>query len=316
MSPPPSPRVLLALLTIYVVWGSTYLAIRVAVETLPPLSMAAVRFLVAGTLLFVWSWARGAALPRREHMAPALVLGALLLLGGNGAVVVAETRISSGLAALLVATEPLVVALLLLAGPRRLRGEEAVRPTPATFVALGLGFLGAGLLVAPGDLGRAQDVHLPSALLVLGGGASWAVGSLYGRRAASPSSPLMASAIQMLAGGACLALAGGLRGEWQATGGAFSLRSLLALGYLIVFGSLVAFTAYSWLVRNADPNRVATYAYVNPLIAVLLGAWLLDEPIGPRTVVAGVLVVGSVAAVVGGERRARGRRPPPIDEVP
>jgi len=295
-SRPPQGLVLLAFAAIYLIWGSTYLAIRIVLETLPPFTMAGFRYVVAGLLLWGIARARGAAPPRLEHLGPAFLLGTLLFLGGNGSVVWAEQRISSGLAALLIAIEPLFVALLLLR-----RGEE--RPTPRVFASIALGLVGLAVLTNPfGDGGE-----LLGAVVVVLGAASWAVGSLASRRANLPASAPLSAAIQMVAGGLVLLAAGALAGEggrivWSAV----SLRSLLALAYLGLFGSIVAFTAYLWLLRVVNPAVVSTYAFVNPVVAVAIGGLFGGEAVTLRTLVAGVLIVPAVVLITLGERLGQG----------
>ncbi len=297
----PSPaRIWTALGVVYLVWGSTYLAIRVAVGTLPPLSMAAVRFLVAGALLAAVTGVRGdwadGPVGLREWRAAAIV-GAALLLGGNGAVVTAERRIPSGVAALLVAVLPFWVALIDRVWFGRRLGRRAT-------LGLGLGFAGVALLL--GDPG-AGGVDLRGALLCLGASASWAAGSVYARTAPLPRRPLVATSMEMLAGGAFLALAGAVSGELAAVRpAAFSTSSLFALAYLVVFGSLLAFSTFVWLLHNAPLPLVSTYAYVNPVVAVLLGWALIGEPLTPRMALAAAIVVLGVALVAGGVPAASG----------
>jgi drug/metabolite transporter (DMT)-like permease len=278
----------IALAVVYVVWGSTYLAIRVAVETLPPFLMAGTRFLVAGALLTAWAlWrTRGTPRPGLAQWRAAFVVGGLLLLGGNGAVVWAEQRIPSGLAALLVATVPLWMAVIGRVG----FGERLRRPA---VVGLVLGFGGVALLVDPAGF------DLVGTLAVLFAALSWASGSLWPRRAALPDDPLVATGLEMVAGGILLTvvgLAGGELGRLDLA--AASTASLAAVAYLVVFGSLVAFTAYVWLLRNASTSLVGTYAYVNPVVAVLLGWAVLAEPVTPRMLAAGAVIVAAVALIV------------------
>ena len=295
--PPParsavSPtRIWLALGTVYVVWGSTYLAIRVAVDTLPPFSSAAARFLTAGALLAAVTAARGdwrdgpIGLPQWRAAA---IVGAALLLGGNGAVVWAERRIPSGVAALLVAMLPLWVALL----ERLLFRRRLARRAGA---GLALGFAGVALLLGRPEAGGVDPL---GALACLGASASWASGSLYARTAPLPRRPLVATSMEMLAGGTLLGIAGAIAGELTGLRpDAFSTASLLALAYLVVFGSLVAFSCFVWLLHHAPLPLVATYAYVNPVVAVLLGWAILGESLTPRLLVAGAVVVAGVALI-------------------
>lgn len=296
-------RVILAFAAVYLIWGSTYLAIRFAIETLPPFLMAGARFLVAGTILYLWARRRHPA-PSRTNWRAAALIGALLLLIGNGGVVWAEQRIPSGLAALLVAVEPLWVVLLVWA-----RGTP---PGGRVLAGLAVGFAGLFLLISPGEVLGGDAVDMLGATVVVFAALSWAAGSVYAQRAPLPDSPLLSTGMQMLAGGSLLLLAGTATGEWNRLdlAGA-TLRSWLALGYLIVFGALVAFSAYSWLVRNVEPSKVATYAYVNPVVAVLLGWLLAAEPLSVRTGVAAAVIVGAVAFITTAPRSDSGPQPQP-----
>lgn len=294
-------RIWAALGTVYIVWGSTYLAIRVAIETLPPFLMAATRFLVAGAVLFaVSTWRGGRA---KDPLGPAqwraaAIVGAALLVGGNGGVVWAERRIASGVAALLVAMLPLWMAILdRICFGRRLSRRGVLG------LALGLG--GLVLLVGRVDSGGIDPLGAAVCMLA---SFSWAAGSVYARTAPLPRRPLVATAMEMLAGGFLLTLVGIAAGEpGRVRLDAFSTRSVLALAYLIVFGSLLAFSAYIWLLHRAPLPLVATYAYVNPVVAVLLGWTLLDEPITPRMILAGGIIVVAVALIAGAS-------PPPVEE--
>ena len=282
---------LVALLAVYLVWGSTYLAILWAIETLPTFVMASTRFLVAGSLLYAWGRFRGGAAPEKKHLVPAFVIGGLLLLGGNGLVVWAEHRIPSGITALLIATEPLWIAILL---PFFKAGK---RPSMRTFVGIASGLGGVAVLVAGRGFGGTVDPL--GVIAVIAASGSWAAGSLYTLRATTPSSPFIASGIQMLAGGILLGGAGLVSGEWQSFDPSqVSTRSLLALAYLIVFGSIVAFTAYSYLLRNAPPTVVSTYAFVNPIVAVLLGWLVANEALSGRVVLAGLFILGALWAIL------------------
>jgi drug/metabolite transporter (DMT)-like permease len=294
------PRVWLALATIYLVWGSTYLAIRWSLETIPPFTMASIRYLVAGSALLAWVRARGAPRIAPRDLGPAFLTGGLMLLCGNGGVVWAEQRIASGLAALLVAVEPLFIVLLQATLP-----QERRRPSSRALVGVALGVAGVVLLVGPVRLGGAR-VDLGGAAAVLFAAFAWALGSLLSRNFAPPASPLQATALQMLAGGVLLGGASGVAGEWtRFTPALVSGRSLAAVAYLVVFGSLVAFTAYVWLLRAASPALVSTYAFVNPVVAVFLGWLLADEEVGARTLVAAAVIVGAVVLITLGETRRR-----------
>lgn len=296
---PQGLRVWSALGAVYVIWGSTYLAIRVMVRDIPPLLGAGTRFLVAGGVMLAVLAARGHAVrvPRGALAATALV-GVLLAAGGNGIVTVAEQEVPSGLAALLVASVPLWVVVLRIV----VAGE---RVAAATLAGVAVGFGGLGVLLLPGS--RPTDATTTGVVLVLVAAASWALGSFLSPRLALPSDPLVSTAWQMLFGGVVLAVAGVAAGE-PADVHAASAESILALAYLITAGSWVAYTAYAWLLQNAPLSQVATYAYVNPLVAVVLGWAILGEDLGPATLVGAGLVVASVAAIVSRESPRRERQ--------
>jgi len=285
-------RLLLAFAAVYLIWGSTYLAIRWAIDTIPPFLMAGGRYVAAGAILYLWSRLRGGPTPTRRHWRDAAIVGALLLMGGNGGVVWAEQTVPSGLAALLVALEPMWVVLIDWLRPR------GTRPRNAEIAGLVLGFGGVVLLVAPGHATGSPHVNPIGALVLLVATLSWASGSVYSRHANVPPSPLLSTGMNMLAGGAVLLLAGTVTGQWAAFHpAAVTLRSLLALLFLIVFGAIVGFTAYLWLLRNANLATVSTYAYVNPVVAVFLGWGLAGEPFTPRIAVAAGVIVGSVVII-------------------
>lgn len=284
----------------YVLWGSTYLAIRFAIQTLPPFMMAAARFLIAGGLLYAWTRWRGAPRPTLPQWRGATVVGGLLLMCGNGAVVWSEQRVPTGLAALLVATVPLWMVLLDGAG----RGWR--RPPTQVLLGVGFGLTGVALLVGPGHFAGSDGIDPIGAAALLVGSAFWASGSLYSRRATLPESRLLGTAMQMIGGGCCLLVLGTLLGEWSQLDLAHaSARSLLALGYLVVFGSLVGFTAYIWLLRVSTPALVSTYAYVNPVVAVLLGWAFAGEPITARTLLAAAVIVAAVMLITTHRPRAK-----------
>ena len=298
---PSTAGLVAAFAAIYLIWGSTYLAIRFAVETIPPLLMMGMRHMSAGALLYGWARWRGVRAPRlREWLHPALI-GTLLFLGGHGSLAWAEQRVPSGIAALLVATLPMWVVLL-----ARVAGIE--RHLSGLAVAgLVLGFAGVAVLFAPDVLRHNGDLNLVSASAVLLGTFIWSAGTIYMRSVKMPDSPAMSSAMQMFAGGVALAIAATISGESASFHPAsVSARSWMAFAYLVVFGSLVAFTAYSWLHMVAAPSRVSTYAYVNPVVAVLLGRVLGSEAIGLLTVVAMVIILAGVALVNSGQRDTHG----------
>ena len=302
----PTAAVAAALVIVYVVWGSTYLAIAVMIETLPPLLAAGLRFMTAGILMLgaVWVHARwrrrsGAEAPIErptwQHWRSAIVIGLLLLLGGNGLVVLAELRIPSGMAAVLIATEPIWIVVILAVLNRH-------RPTVLVIAGLVAGIVGVAILLVPVQgLSGLDPIGIG---LVIGAAVAWAAGSIFVQRAPLPRSGFLATGMEMLAGGVALAVAGFLMGELGRTDvTGFSTQSLLAFGYLVLFGSIVAFTAYTWLLAHVSATTAGTYAYVNPLVAVALGAILLHEPITPRTLVATVLIVVAVVVLVSGRSR-------------
>ncbi len=280
----------LALLALYIVWGSTYLAIKFAVETIPPFLQAGVRFFVSGLILLVWQRAIGQPMPTRSQWRSAAIIGCLLLLGGNGLVSWAEQTIPSGIAALIVGSVPMFLVI-----------TEAFRPggvRPSLLVILGLliGFGGIYLLVGPAEVSGAA-----SRLDPLGIGALllacllWALGSVYSKNADLPKSVLILTGAEMLAGSVGLFLVSAFTGEWSGFDVlAVSGQSLWGLVYLIFIGSLVGFVSYGWLLQNAPISLVSTYAYVNPVVAVLLGTWLGSEPLEPRVWLAAAIIVGAV----------------------
>jgi drug/metabolite transporter (DMT)-like permease len=291
--------VAIALATIYLVWGSTYLAIRVTDRTMPPLLMSSARFLIAGAALYAFA-SRGRVRPTLREWRAAAIVGAALLVAGNGGVAWAETRLASSLAALLVAMVPLWVALM----DRAFLGR---RLSSSAIAGLVVGFGGVALLVRPGGGGDVLAM-----LLLVGTTAAWAGGSLYARGAPLPGSPLLSASMQMLAAGAFLAVAGLATGE---TGGihsdSFSTKPVIAFVYLAVVGSLIAFSTYAWLLRNVRISLVATYAFVNPVVAVALGTVFLNEKISWSTIVAGAAIVVAVVLIV----TARPPKQPEIVEV-
>ncbi|MEU2182775.1 EamA family transporter [Streptomyces thermolilacinus] len=298
-----------ALAIVYLVWGSTYLAIRIAVETMPPFLSAGARFVVAGLLLaalLAWRHGPGVLKVTRAQLASAAVVGVLLLLGGNGLVVLAETSVPSGLAALLVAGVPAWVVLL--------RTGFGERPGPAAYAGVALGLAGLAVLSLPGLSG---DVRMGGVLTVVVATLLWATGSFSSSRIPMPRNAFAASAYEMVAGGLGCALVGLLRGEQSGLDLAdVSARSWTALAYLIVFGSLIAFTAYAWLLQSAPISLVATYAYVNPVVAVFLGWLVLDEALTWPIALGGAIVVAGVWLIVRAERRPAPAATPATAVVP
>ena len=282
----------LGFLCIYIVWGSTYLAIRFAVATIPPFIMGGVRFMIAGSLLYGWSRMRGSAKPTREHWKNAFIVGALLLLVGNGAVAWAEQRVDSGLTSLLVATMPLWLVLAELYNRRR--------PQLLQWVAVAAGLVGVALLVLPTGSGASKTsaVDATGATVLLIGSLSWTIGSLFARSAKLAAPQTLASGMQMLCGGALMLALSLVSGEWtDFHASAVSTNSILGLIYLVFFGSIVGFSTYMWLLSVAKPAAVGTYAYVNPVVAVLLGVVIGGETLPASAGLAMLIIVGSVALV-------------------
>jgi drug/metabolite transporter (DMT)-like permease len=292
-------RVALAFLCVYLVWGSTFLVIRVALRDLPPLFLCAVRLLIGGALLAAIAWRARRPWPRGAEWRNAAVVGLLLPAVGNGTVTLAETHVPSGLVALLVATIPMWMAWL------ATRGSHGTPLTRRAIAGLSVGFAGIALLVGPGHLGGARALG-PWALLPILGSLSWAWGSLWSRHARLASSPLVSTAVGLTAGGLVLLATSGLAGEWGRLGpAALTWTPVLAVLYLAVFGSVVGFTAYLWLLRHVTPSRVSTYAFVNPVVAMALGVLLAGEPFDARVAIASALVVVAVALIVTAPAPAR-----------
>lgn len=291
-------KLIAAFAAVYVLWGSTYLAIRFGVETIPPFLMAGTRHLTAGVLLYLWTRLRREPRPDRRHWLTATFVGGLMLLGGNGLVTWAEMRVPSGLAALIVASVPLWMALF--------DGiHKRLRPRLPVIAGLVLGLAGLLVLVAPGDFAGKGRVDLLGAGALLLAALSWTIGSLYSRHARLPKSVLTATAMEMIGGGVLLWLAGLAGGEGSRLDlSAVSARSLLSLGYLIVFGSLIGFSAYVWLLHATTPARVSTYAYVNPVVALLLGWAFAGEALTLRIALATAGIIAAVALIIryGGAR--------------
>jgi len=293
------------LVTVYILWGSTYLGIREAIRTIPPFLMGSARFLVAGGVLFLASARRGDRSADRigwRQWRAAILIGGLLLVCGNGGVMWAEQHIPIGTPALLIATVPLwVVVVGFVAFRERVRVPESLGVL--------IGFGGIALLVSgwssAGGTGTAGHFDLIGVPVALFSAVCWATGSLSSRRAPLPARPLVSTAMQMLAAGAMLGVVGVASGELSGFHlSRVSLGSVVALGYLIVFGSLVAFSAYVWLLQNARISLIATYAYVNPVVAVFLGWVFLSEPVTATTALGGAVIVVAVAVIVSARRRA------------
>jgi drug/metabolite transporter (DMT)-like permease len=291
-NPATRAQIIAAFASIYLVWGSTYLAIRYAIETIPPFIMGGSRFLVSGAMLYVWARYRGAPKPTRLHWRNAVIAGGFLLLGGNGAVVWAEQFVPSGLTALLVSILPFWLVIIEWARPPRRR------PSNLILAGLVLGFIGIIVLVGPGNVGGHGDIRPLGALVLILGSLSWAIGSFWSRDASLPESGLLTTGMEMLGGGVLLLIVGVLSGELSR----FDIHhvskgSAIGLLYLITFGSLIGFTSYIWLLDKVSPARLGTYAYVNPVVAVLLGWAIAGEKLSIRTGIAAAIVICAVALI-------------------
>lgn len=293
-------KVWLALLAIYIVWGSTYLAIRFAVETIPPFFHAGLRFLVSGLVLLVWRKLAGDPLPTRKQWISLAVIGTLLLLGGNGLVSWAEQTIPSGVAALIIGAVPM---FLVIAEAFRPGG---VKPTWRVIVGLLIGFTGIYLLVGPSEFSGGMKLDPLGVLALLTACALWASGSVYSKHADLPKSALMMTGAEMLMGSLSLFIVSVATGELKGFNFAqVSDSSWLGLAYLITFGSMIGFVSYAWLLQNAPISLVATYAYVNPLVAVLLGFLFAGEDLSLRILAASVIIIGSVVFINSGNRSGK-----------
>jgi drug/metabolite transporter (DMT)-like permease len=286
-------KLALAFVAIYVIWGSTYLAIRYAVETIPPLVTAGIRHSIAGMIMLVWAWARGFR-PTREHWISGTIIGALFFLIGHGSLHWAEQYVGSGLAALLIATEPMFILVLAL-----MMGQQKVSRISALGLVLGV----AGVAMLTGAEINAKSSSLLGLIAVLVGSLSWSFGVVISPRLKLPSDALGRTALPTICGAAMLLIAAGVTGEFHATHwNAITMRSWLGLAYLIVLGSVVAFTAYTWLLQQCPPALVATHTYANPIVAVLLGWLLASEPLTMRVVLASIAILGAIVLIRRGER--------------
>jgi drug/metabolite transporter (DMT)-like permease len=306
MAAPKRTLVVIAFAALYLIWGSTYLGIKFSIETIPPFLMAGARFVLAGIIMYAIAWSQGSLLRRSgcegrigesnwRNWRTSLIIGACLLLGGNGGVTISEKFIDSGLAALIVAIVPIYIVLLGWAT------GMAPRPTPIMWMGLAGGFLGVGILFGPGlhfhsVAGRNPAIGI-SILLVTS--FIWSAGSLYSRAAKHAASPFLTAAQQMTCGGILLLIAGVATGELSRFHpSSISKLSLGSFVYLVIIGAVVGYTAYIWLLRHCDPAKVATYAYVNPIVAVLLGTFFAGETVTVRMLVAAALIIGSVALII------------------
>jgi drug/metabolite transporter (DMT)-like permease len=295
-------KLALAFVAIYVIWGSTYLAIRYAVETIPPLVTAGIRHSIAGAIMLAWAWWRGFR-PTRQQWVAGFALGALFFLIGHGTLHWAEQYVGSGLAALLIATEPMFILVL-----GWMMGQK--KPSPLSALGLALGVVGVALLT--GAELTVKGSSLWGLLAVLLGSLSWSLGVVVSPRLKLPSDALGRTALPTLCGAFMLLIAAGVTGEFQQTHWAsISLRSVFGLGYLITFGSVVAFTAYTWLLQRVPPALVATHTYANPVVAVILGWFLAHEPLSLRVVLASIAILGAIVLIRRGERAVAGKVPAP-----
>jgi drug/metabolite transporter (DMT)-like permease len=288
----PRWQVILGFATVYLLWGSTYLGIRFAIESIPPFLMGGSRFLISGFLLYVWARLRGAPKPTLQHWKVAAVIGFLLPFIGNGAVVWSEQHVPSGMVSLLVATTPVWMVLVDWASP------NGRRPAGPVIFGVITGLIGLVLLIGPSEILGGGRVDLLSATALMIGSICWAAGSVYSTHANQPSSPILAIGMQMIAGGAMLTLLSIAVGEPQhfdisrVTG-----KSLFWFVYLFVFGSMIGYTTYIWLLSKASAAKVSTYAYVNPLVAIVLGNLAAGEPITRRMLIAAATILSAVAVL-------------------
>lgn len=288
-----SVKLALAFAAIYLVWGSTYLAIRYAVETIPPLVTAGIRHTVAGGILLAWAYARGYR-AKREHWVAGAIVGAFFFLIGHGTLHWAEQHVASGLAALLIATEPMFILVLAWAS-----GQQKTSRASALGLALGV----VGVAILTGMEVSAKDASLVGMMVVLIGSAAWAAGVVISPKVKLPSDALARTAVPLVCGAVMLLASAGITGEFHGLNwSAISLRSMLGLAYLIVFGSIVAFTSYTWLLQRCAPALVATHTYANPVVAVLLGWLLAGEALTLRVVVASIAILGAIVLIRRGER--------------
>jgi len=295
-APPSRASLILAFAAIYLIWGSTYLGIRVAVETIPPFLMAGMRFAIAGVALFGFLRLRGAAWPTPAQWKDHAIAGIFLLLGGNAVVSWAELRTSSGFTALILGASPLILVILDWVRP------GGKRPTAGLVTGVAIGMGGVALLLGPGAIPAGSRPPNADLIALLLSSISWWVGSLYSKHSKSGAPLMMASAIQMLCGSAAMLLTGWFLGEGSRFHlDAVSSLSWLAFSYLIIAGSIVAFTTYVWLLEHSTPAKVSTYAYVNPVVAMFLGWAILNEPMNLRIILAAGVIIGAVAIITIGK---------------
>jgi drug/metabolite transporter (DMT)-like permease len=282
-----------AFFAVFFIWGSTYLAIRFAIESIPPLLMAGLRFLIAGVILFLISRIYNKEKIKLIHLRSAFIIGCLLLLGGNGGVVWAEQSVPSGVTALLISTVPIWVALITWIMPK------GNKPSSKNIIGVILGFAGLFFLISPYNLISGGNVNLTGAIVLIAAALSWAIGSIYTRHAIVPDSKLMTVALEMLCGGIALIIVSYFFGDWgRFHVSSLTFKSLTAFIYLIIFGSLVAFTAYIWLLDAAGPAKATTYAYVNPVVAVILGWLMASEALSFKMIFSAAIIIIAVAIII------------------
>jgi len=285
-------RIWIALFALYIVWGSTYLGMRIAIETIPPFVHGAIRFFISGVILFVWQRFAGQPMPTARQWISCAIIGNLLLVGGNGMVSWAEQTIPSGIAALIIAAVPMFMVIMESIRPR------GHKPTVKAIIGLCIGFVGIYILVAPSHTAQAPSLNVFGVFALLAACAFWSIGSVYSKAADVPSSALMTTGAEMLAGSVGLLIMSLLTNELQTWNVAtVSAHSVYGLVYLLLIGSIIGFGSYIWLLKHAPISLVASYAYVNPIVAVLLGAWLASEPLDPHIWISTVIIMGSVMLV-------------------
>ncbi len=288
-----STIMVLSFLALYFIWGSTYLAIHIASETMPPLTMLGARFGVAGLIMLGWLKMRGKPMPTAAQWRSAIIVGFLMLCLGTGSVALSMKYIPTGMAALLLTTVPLWMVLF------DWLWKGGAKPSPLFFAGFALGLLGVFFLIDPQTLSHGFQADVFAILAVIGGAMSWSIGALQGKSCNMPENPVTSTAVQMIGGGLTLVLTGFLIGERVAfVAEMFTLRSMVAWGYLVIFGSFIAFSAFIWLMRNTTPARVTTYAYVNPVVAIYLGWALAGEEITSRILLASMFMITAVVIVI------------------
>jgi drug/metabolite transporter (DMT)-like permease len=312
MATPSRLRIILAFAAVYLIWGSTYLGIRFAIASMPPFLMAGTRFLLSGIIMYAIARMSGAAKPAASTWKPALIIGACLISAGNGGVTIAERWVPSSLAALLVATVPIYIALL------SWISGTASRPPGMVWAGLFGGFVGVGILVGPEFVAPAGHRYVAFGMsILLVSSLLWSIGSLYSRNAKNASSPFLAAGQQMICGGLVLILIGGVTAEYRGFQPSnVTAASLIAFAYLVIVAGLFGFPAYVFLLRHCDPAKVATYAYVNPVVAVILGAVFAREVLTARTLVGAALIIGAVAVVIMAQQFTSAKSLHPVGAVP